>query len=508
MLGDDPRFLLVALGRAAGLLPQLRARAAARAGGGRPAGAVRPGRPLASGQARGRCARRSAAPGSCTPTSGSSTQTAACCATRCGSGRRNNHTRPDLDAGGEHDHRRGDADAARRSRSSRCRSPTRPGCRSTTPGSRSSRSPPATSPTSTARSTTTCSTAARSSARSPTASARAAGGARAARAAATSAATCRARCWRRCCSRAGGDRLPPAKRRDARALRGRRALARRARCGSRRGPLRVLAGRTETLGSESELLPGLLWRRLAGPAAARREPARAAQLRAEAAAALAGPRLTAAYALRPMPSPSRRPSSSRPAGSRRRSASRTSGWTRSRSGRRIRSRRNRYRELHALRGISFDVHQGEFFGIVGRNGSGKSTLLKIMSSIYRADGGRIRIAGPARALHRARRRLQPGADLARERRPQRRDDGARPPRGRPPPRRRPRLRRAARVLGPQAQELLVGDDGAPRVLGDGRGGRRHHARSTRCWPSATRRSRRSAWTSSTPSARPGARSCS
>ena len=51
------------------------------------------------------------------------------------------------------------------------------------------------------------------------------------------------------------------------------------------------------------------------------------------------------------------------------------------------------RELRALRGISFDVHQGEFFGIVGRNGSGKSTLLKIMSSIYRADGGRVRIAG-------------------------------------------------------------------------------------------------------------------
>jgi ABC-type polysaccharide/polyol phosphate transport system ATPase subunit len=52
-----------------------------------------------------------------------------------------------------------------------------------------------------------------------------------------------------------------------------------------------------------------------------------------------------------------------------------------------------YRELRALRGIDFDVHKGEFFGIVGRNGSGKSTLLKIMSSIYRADGGRIRMAG-------------------------------------------------------------------------------------------------------------------
>jgi ABC-2 type transport system ATP-binding protein len=52
-----------------------------------------------------------------------------------------------------------------------------------------------------------------------------------------------------------------------------------------------------------------------------------------------------------------------------------------------------HRELHALREISFDIRQGEFFGIVGRNGSGKSTLLKIMASIYRADSGRVRMAG-------------------------------------------------------------------------------------------------------------------
>jgi ABC-type polysaccharide/polyol phosphate transport system ATPase subunit len=52
-----------------------------------------------------------------------------------------------------------------------------------------------------------------------------------------------------------------------------------------------------------------------------------------------------------------------------------------------------YRELRALDGISFDVRQGEFFGIVGRNGSGKSTLLKLLASIYRADSGTIRMAG-------------------------------------------------------------------------------------------------------------------
>jgi ABC-type polysaccharide/polyol phosphate transport system ATPase subunit len=51
------------------------------------------------------------------------------------------------------------------------------------------------------------------------------------------------------------------------------------------------------------------------------------------------------------------------------------------------------RSLVALDDISFDVHRGEFFGIVGRNGTGKSTLLKILASIYAADGGSIRMAG-------------------------------------------------------------------------------------------------------------------
>jgi ABC-2 type transport system ATP-binding protein len=56
-------------------------------------------------------------------------------------------------------------------------------------------------------------------------------------------------------------------------------------------------------------------------------------------------------------------------------------------------RGSEHRTLNALDGISFDIAEGEFFGVVGRNGSGKSTLLKLLASIYRADAGRIRVAG-------------------------------------------------------------------------------------------------------------------
>ena len=52
-----------------------------------------------------------------------------------------------------------------------------------------------------------------------------------------------------------------------------------------------------------------------------------------------------------------------------------------------------YRLLRPLRGVSFDIHRGEFFGIAGLNGSGKSTLLKILASIYKPDAGRVRMAG-------------------------------------------------------------------------------------------------------------------
>ena len=47
--------------------------------------------------------------------------------------------------------------------------------------------------------------------------------------------------------------------------------------------------------------------------------------------------------------------------------------------------------LQALDDISFDVKQGEIFGIVGPNGSGKSTLLRIISKIYQPESGSVEV---------------------------------------------------------------------------------------------------------------------
>jgi len=56
-------------------------------------------------------------------------------------------------------------------------------------------------------------------------------------------------------------------------------------------------------------------------------------------------------------------------------------------------RENNKTTQHVLDDVSFEVHKGDFFGIVGRNGSGKSTLLKLLAGVYVPTEGEIAVNG-------------------------------------------------------------------------------------------------------------------
>lgn len=47
----------------------------------------------------------------------------------------------------------------------------------------------------------------------------------------------------------------------------------------------------------------------------------------------------------------------------------------------------------AVKGVSFDILEGEFVGLVGRNGSGKTTLAKLFNGLYRPTKGKILVDG-------------------------------------------------------------------------------------------------------------------
>ncbi len=53
--------------------------------------------------------------------------------------------------------------------------------------------------------------------------------------------------------------------------------------------------------------------------------------------------------------------------------------------------RNKVNEFTALKDVTFDVKEGEVFGVIGENGSGKSTLLKCMAGILQPNQGSVRV---------------------------------------------------------------------------------------------------------------------
>lgn len=56
--------------------------------------------------------------------------------------------------------------------------------------------------------------------------------------------------------------------------------------------------------------------------------------------------------------------------------------------------RGKHPRIHALRDVSFDVHEGDKLGIIGRNGCGKSTLMRLLARVYEPDTGEIVFSRP------------------------------------------------------------------------------------------------------------------
>src|SRR5437764_15198409 len=52
-----------------------------------------------------------------------------------------------------------------------------------------------------------------------------------------------------------------------------------------------------------------------------------------------------------------------------------------------------YGSFEAVKGISFDVYEGEIFGLLGPNGAGKSTTLEIIETLRQKTSGEVLVNG-------------------------------------------------------------------------------------------------------------------
>jgi len=59
----------------------------------------------------------------------------------------------------------------------------------------------------------------------------------------------------------------------------------------------------------------------------------------------------------------------------------------------VRNLRKSYGSMVAVAGVSFEVEQGEFFGILGPNGAGKTTTLEMLEGLRKPDDGELTVLG-------------------------------------------------------------------------------------------------------------------
>src|SRR5271165_2519169 len=52
-----------------------------------------------------------------------------------------------------------------------------------------------------------------------------------------------------------------------------------------------------------------------------------------------------------------------------------------------------YGSVQAVRGVTFDVKEGEVFGLLGPNGAGKTSTVEILEGLRTPDSGRVSVCG-------------------------------------------------------------------------------------------------------------------